>query len=130
MVFSLLGYFVCMITVLTAAAGAMIGLSSFSTSEGVRHYSRPVLERNVAATNSEPRLFMSVPNTKEASPARNAEESPSVAAEEKAEAKTSKPHRHKVIARQRNNYERPSYGNALGYANDNRNVPQRPFSTW
>ena len=128
MVFSLLGYFVCMITVLTAAAGAMIGLSSFSTSEGVRHYSRPVLERNVAATNSEPRLFMSVPNTKEASPAQNAEESPGVAAEEKAEAKTGKPHKHNAIARKRNNYERPSFG--MGYAEYTRNGPQRPFSNW
>jgi uncharacterized membrane protein len=42
-VFSLLGYFVTMIVVLTAAVGAMIGLFSFSTSEGIRHYPRPLL---------------------------------------------------------------------------------------
>ena len=58
MVFSLLGYFVCMITVLTAAAGAMISLFNFSTSEKVPHYPRPVLERNVTAINAEQRLFM------------------------------------------------------------------------
>jgi hypothetical protein len=37
-----------------------------------------------------------------------------VAPDEKTEAKTNKPHRHKAIARQRNNYGRPRYGNAQG----------------
>jgi hypothetical protein len=37
----------------------------------------------------------------------------------------------KVLARLRNNYDRPSYhGNALGYAEDIRNGPQRLFSNW
>jgi len=128
-VFSILSYFVCMIIVLTAAVGAMIGLSSFSTFEGARHYSRPVLERNVIATNSEPRLFMSVPDTKDGSPAKNIEATTSaMALDEKVEAKTSKHHRHKAIARQRNNYERPGFG--MGYAEYTRNGPQRPFSNW
>jgi hypothetical protein len=132
-VFSLLSYFVCMIIALTAAFGAMIGLSNFSTFEGVRHYSRPVLEhsrpaleRNITASNSEPRLFMSVPDTKDASPARNVEATSAAASDEKADAKKSKPHKHRVLARRRDNYERPSYGNALGYAQ----YPQRPFSNW
>jgi hypothetical protein len=136
-VFSLLGYFVTMIMVLTAAVGAMIGLFSFSTSEGIRHYPRPVLEhsrplpeRNITAPNSETRLFMSVPNTKDASPAKNIEANSVAAADEKADFKKSKPHKRKVLARQRNNYERPSYGNALGYAEEFRNGPQRPFSNW
>ena len=130
-VFSLLGYFVTMIVVLTAAVGAMIGLFSFSTSEGIRHYSRPVLEhsralpeRNITAPNSEPRLFMSVPNTKDASPAKNAEASSAAEPDDKVDAKKSKPHRHRSIARRRNNYDRPSFG--IGYAQ----YPQRPFSNW
>jgi hypothetical protein len=127
---SLLSYFVCMIIVLTAAVGAMIGLSSFSTFEGARHYQRPALERDVTATNSEPRLFMSVPDIKDASPAKNVEAKPAAVPDEKADVKKSTPHGHKVIARRRNNYGRPSYGTGMGYAEEFRNAPQRPFSTW
>jgi hypothetical protein len=97
-VFSLLSYFVCMIIALTAAFGAMIGLSNFSTFEGVRHYSRPVLEhsrpaleRNITASNSEPRLFMSVPDTKDTSRAKNAEDDSVAATEEKTDAKKAGP---------------------------------------
>jgi hypothetical protein len=130
-VFSLLGYFVSMTMVLTAAVGVMIGLFNFSTSERVGHTShpRPALERNVSATDSEPRLFMSVPDKKDASPAKNVEASSSAAPDEKAEAK-SKPHKHKVLARQHNNYGRPGYWNAQGYADANRNGPQRLWSNW
>jgi len=126
--FSLLGYFVSMIMVLTAAVGVMIGLFNFSTSERVGHtpHPRPTIERNVTATNSEPRLFMSVPDTKDASPAKSVEATSAAASDEKADAKKSKPHKHRVLARRRDNYERPSYGNALGYAQ----YPQRPFSNW
>jgi hypothetical protein len=127
-VFSLLGYFVCMIMALTAAVGAIIGLSNFSTSEGVRHYPRPVAERNVTATDTEPRLFMSVPDAKGAAPAKNIETNSTVAPTEKTDAKKSKPYKPKMFARQRNNYERPSFG--MGYAEYTRNGPQRPFSNW
>jgi hypothetical protein len=128
-VFSLLSYFVCMVMVLTAAAGAMIGLFNFSTPERMGHspHPRPAIERNVTATDSGPRLFMSVPDTKDASPAKNIEASSAAATDEKAEAKKSKPHKHKLLARKRNNYEPPSYGTATGYAEYTR---QRPFSTW
>jgi hypothetical protein len=88
--FSLLGYFVSMIMVLTAAVGVMIGLFNFSTSENVRHYPRPALERNVTAISGEPRLFMVAPDTKDASPAKNVEAGSAVAPAEKAEAKKSK----------------------------------------
>jgi hypothetical protein len=128
--FSLLGYFVSMIIVFSAAVGAMIGLFNFSTSEGVRHYSRPAFERNFTATNREPRLFMSVPNTKDGSPAKNIETNSTEVAAEKSDAKKSKSHKAKALARQRNNYERPSYGNPLGYAEAYRNGPQRLFSNW
>ena len=107
MVFSLLGYFVYMIMVLTAAVGVMIGLFNFSTSENVRHYPRPALERNVTATHSERRLFMSVPETKDASPAKNVEANSAAATDEKAKTQKSKPYKHKAFAR-RDNYRRPS----------------------
>jgi len=114
--FSLLGYFASMIIVLTAAVGAMIGLFSFSTSERVGHtpHPRPALERGVTATNSEPRLFMSVPDTKDASPAKNVEASSAAEPDEKVDVKKNKPQRHRAIARQRNNYE--PYGFRMGYA--------------
>ena len=55
MLLPLLGYFFCMIAVLTAAAGVMIGLFNFSTSGKVHHYPhlRPEIERSVTATNTE-----------------------------------------------------------------------------
>jgi hypothetical protein len=68
---------------------------------------------------------MSVPDTKDASPAKNVEANSVAAIDEKAEAKKSKPHKHKAFAR-RDNYRRPSYWNAPGYAE----APQRPFSNW
>src|SRR3974390_1896749 len=114
-----------MITVLTTVVGVMVGLFNISTSESVHHYPR-LVERGVTATNREQRLLMVVTDTKDASPAKNVEARSAVASDEKAEAKTSKPHRHKVIARQRNHYERPGFG--IGYAEYSRNGPQRPFS--
>jgi hypothetical protein len=117
-----------MIMVLTAAVGVMIGLSNFSTSEKVHHYPRPAVERNFPATNNEPRLFMSVPDTKDGSPTKNIDASSAVAPDEQTEAKTNRPHKHKAIARQRNNYARFSFG--MGYAEYTRNGLQRPFSNW
>jgi hypothetical protein len=102
-------------------------LFNFSTSERVGHtpHPRPAIERNVTATNSEPRLFMSVPDRRDASPAKNVEANPAAATDEKSEAKKSKPRKHIAFAR-RDNYRRPGYWNAPGYAE----APQRPFSTW
>jgi hypothetical protein len=130
MLLPLLGYFFCMIAVLTAAAGVMIGLFNTSTSERVRHYPRSVVERNVTATEREPRLFMVVPETDRSS-VKNVEANSAAVPTEKADAKASKPRKPKVLARQRNNYERPGYyGNAPGYAEASRNGPQRLFSNW
>jgi hypothetical protein len=119
-VFSLLGYFFGMITVFTAVLGVMIGLFNISTSERVRHYPRPVVDRTVTSTNREPRLFMVVPETKDGSTAKHI-------VVEKADAKKSKPHKPRVLARQRNNYEGRGYGNALGYAQEFRNDPRSFF---
>jgi hypothetical protein len=127
MLLPLLGYFFYMIAVLTAAAGVMIGLFDTSTSARVRHYPRSVVERNVTATNTEPRLFMVVTETKNVSPAKNIETDSAAVPTEKADAKKSKPHKPKV----HDHYERPSYyGNALGYAEESRNGPRRAFSNW
>ena len=107
-----------MIAVLTAAAGAMIGFSNISTSERARHYlhPRPVVERNVTATNREPRLFMVAPETKDGSPAKNMEANSAAAPTEKTVAKKSRPHKPTVLARQRQNYERRGYAISGGYS--------------
>ena len=128
----LLGYFLSMIAVLTAVVWVMLGLSNISTSERARHYlhPRPVVERNVTAANEEPRLFMLAPETKGGPPAKNMEANSAAPPTEKTVAKKRKPHKPKVLARRRNNYERPGYGNALGYAEASRNGPQRLFSNW
>jgi len=129
-VYSLLGYFFGMITILTAATGVMIGLFNFSTSEKVRHYPRPVIERNVTATNREPRLFMVAPETKSRPPAKDIEANSAAGPIEKPDAKKSKPHKPKMLARQRNNYDGRGYGNALGYAQEIQYGPKRLFSNW
>ncbi len=130
MLLPLLGYFFCMIAVLTAAAGVMIGLFDTSTSERVRHYPRSVVARNVRATNTKPRLFMVVTQRKDGSPAKNIEANSASVPTEKADAKRSQPHKPKVFARQHDNYERPGYVNALGFAEESRNGSRRLFSNW
>jgi hypothetical protein len=127
---SLLGYFFCMITVLTTTVAVTVGLFNVSTSEGVRHYPRAVGERNVTTTDREPRLFMVVPETKGAPPAKDIDANSAVVPAEKAEAKKSKPHKPKMFARQRNNFEGRGYGNAQGYAQETQYGPQRLFSNW
>jgi hypothetical protein len=96
MVYSLLAFLFSMIAVFAAAVGTMIGLSNFSTSEGVGHYPRAVVERDIAATNREPRLFMVVPDTKDGSPAKNMEAAAVPA--EKPDATKSKPHKCSVVS--------------------------------
>jgi len=132
----LLGFFLCTIAVFAAAVGTLIGMSNVSTSERVgTQYLPAVVERNVTATHRKPRLFMVVPETKDGmvvtetkdgSPAKNIEANSAVAQDEKAEANKSKPHRHKAIARLRNNYARPSYWNVPGYAENG----QKRFFNW
>jgi hypothetical protein len=127
MVLSLLGYFLGMIAVFIAAV-VMLGLSNISTSERARHYPRAVVEHDVTAANK-PRLFM-MAETKDGSPAKNIEANSAAAPTEKTVAKKSRPHKPTVLARQRNNYERPGYGNALGDTEAPQNAPQRLFANW
>jgi hypothetical protein len=121
MVYSLLGFFFGMIAVFAAAVGTMIGLTNFSTG-GVGHYPRSVVERNVTAINSEPRLFMSEKN--DGSRAKNVEGNSAAVPDEKAHAKKTEPHKPKLLARQRNN------GDALHYAQETRNGPRGLFFNW
>jgi hypothetical protein len=123
MVYSLLGFFFGMIAVFAAAVGTMIGLTNFST-EGLGHYPRSEVERNVTAINSEQHLFMSVPETKDGSPAKNVEANSAAVPDQKADAKKSEPHNPKLLAHQRNN------GNALHYAQESRNGPRGLFFNW
>ena len=132
----LLGFFLCVIAVFAAAVGTLIGMSNVSTSERVgTQYPPAVVERNVTATHRKPRLFMVVPQTKDGmvvtetkdgSPAKIIEANSVVAQDEKAEPNKSKRHRHKAIARPRNNYARPSYWNVPGYADNG----QKRFFNW
>jgi hypothetical protein len=83
-VVSLLCYSLCVITVLTAVAGAMIGLF-ISTSERMGHapHPRPPIERD----DMELRLFMVVPNGKYGMPAKNTEARSAAVSGEKGDAK-------------------------------------------
>ena len=130
MLASLLGYFFCMITMLTAVVVVLTGFSNISTlKHGRPHLRPPVIGRTVTAEETAQR---SSPVAKEASPAKDAspaakEASPakdvsSFVATAKADTKKSKhykpkvfAYKPKVLARQRNNYR---YGNALGYAQE------------
>ena len=113
MVLPLLGYFFCMIAVLTAVVWMMLGFSNIS-SERVRHYPRAVVERNVTAANREPRLFMMAPETKDESSAKNMEANSAAAPTEKTVAKKGRPRKPRVLARQRQNYEGRGYAMTSG----------------
>jgi hypothetical protein len=125
-VVSLLCYSLCLITLLTAVAGAMVGLF-ISTSDRAGHtpHPRPAIERN----DRELHLFMVVPKREYGSPAKNNIGARSAAIPgEKGDAKKSKSRKAKGLARQRNNYEQPSYGNTRDDA-EARGAPSSLFST-
>ena len=121
----LLGYFFCMVTVLTAVVVALTGLSSISTIGNGRHYPRPpVIGRTVMVETQR----HSPPVAKESSPAKSVakEASPAkdvspVVATAKADTKKSKHYKPKVFARQRNNYGWSARGYAQEFA------PRGPF---
>jgi hypothetical protein len=119
----LLGYFFCMVTVLTAIVVAVTGFSNISPIGNGRHYPHSLAIGRTVTVETQRH---SPPAAKEASLAKDV--SPVVAAKAETE---SKPHKRKLLTRQRNNYERPGYyGNALGYAQEYRNGPQRLFANW
>jgi hypothetical protein len=124
----LVGSFLFMITVLTAAVVALSGLSNISTLGNGRHYHPrpPVIGRTVMVETQR----HSPPVAKEASPAKSVakEASPgkdvSTVVAAKADTKKIKHYKPRVVARQRNNY---GYGNALGYAEESRYGPRGLF---
>ncbi len=119
MLVPLLGYFFCMITVLTAVTVLLTSFSGISTLKQGRHHPRPpVIGRTVTAEES---AQWHSPVAKEASPAKDV--SP-VVATAKADTKKSKHYKPKVFARQRDNY---GYGNALGYAQESGYGPRGLF---
>jgi hypothetical protein len=108
MLVPLFGYFVCMITMLTAAVVLLTGFFNISTIGNGRHHLRPpVIGRTVTVEAQR-----HSPVAKEEAPAKDV--SP-VVATAKADTKKSKHYKPKVFARQRDNY---GYGNALGYAQE------------
>jgi hypothetical protein len=116
----LLGYFFCMITMLTAVVVVLTGFSNISTSkQGSHHLRPPVIGRTVTVETQR----QSSPVAKEASPAKSVakEASPAkdvspVVATAKADTKKSKHYKPKVFARQRNNYGWSARGYAQEFA--------------
>ena len=102
----LFGYFFGMVAVLTGTVVLLTGLPNISTIANGRHHLRPpVIGRTVAVeVQRHPQV------AKEETPAKDV--SP-VIVTAKADTKTIKHYKPKVLARQRNNY---GYGNARGYA--------------
>lgn len=122
---SLLCYSLCLITLLTAVAGAMVGLF-ISSSERMGHtpHPRPAIERD----DRELRLFMVVPKRKYGSPAKTIETRSVPVPIEKGDTKKSKSRRAKALARQHNTYERSGYWNMHDDA-EARGRPSSLFST-
>jgi hypothetical protein len=126
----LLGYFFCMITMLTAVTVLLTSFSNISTLGNVRHHLRPPAigrtvmveaHRHSPVANAPSPAKDVAPVAKEASPAKAV--SP-VVATAKVDTKKSKHYKLKVFARQRDNY---GYGNALGYAQESGYGPRGLF---
>jgi hypothetical protein len=113
MLASLLGYFVCMITMLTAVAVLLTGVSNVATIGNARHHLRPpVIGRKITVEAQR-----HSPIAKEEAPAKDS--SPVVA-----DTKKIKHYKPKVLARQHKNY---GFGNVLGYAEESGYRPRGPF---
>ncbi len=115
MLASLFGYFLGMITVLTAAVVLLTSFSNISSIGNGRHHP-PVISRTVTVE-----LQRHSPVAKEEATAKDVTP---VVATAKADTKKSKHYKPNVFARQRNNY---GYGGALGYAEESRYGPRGPF---
>jgi hypothetical protein len=154
-VVSLFAYFFTMIMALSAIAALLIGSFNNSGTESVLHYQRPqrsIIDQTQTTTNPQARDLPDAPRIKKEEvpakrdgPEKNINDSRVLfakadIAKRKPEIKN-KPERlahlskqrekPKVLARLRNNYERPGYyGNAMGYAQETQYGSQRPFSNW
>jgi hypothetical protein len=150
-----------MIMAFSAIAALLIGVFNNSAAESVLRYPRPeraITEQTFTTTNPQPRDLPDAPGIKKEAvpaksdgPGKNIDDSRVLFAKaEIAKRKfgiKNKPERlahlnkrqglapqrkrPKVLARQRNNHERPEhYENALGYAQETQYGPQRLFSNW
>jgi hypothetical protein len=129
MIAPLLGYFFCMISVLTAVAAVLTGFANISPSRRETHHLRPPVMDRTATVE----IQRHSPVGKEQAPAKTVSKdalpakdvSPATAtATAEADAKKSKHYKSKVVARQHNNY---GYGSWLGYAQESRYAPKGPF---
>jgi hypothetical protein len=131
----------------SAIAALLIGLFNNSTTKGVLHYPRPqqsIIEQTLTTNNPQPRDLPDAPRkkteevaAKKDGPEKNINDSRALFAKAdiakrkhqiKSKRFASQREKPKVLARQRNDYER--YGNALGYAQETQYGPQRLFSNW
>jgi hypothetical protein len=119
MLFSLFGYFFCMITMLTTAVVLLTGFSNISTFGNMRHHSRPGIARTVMVETQR-----HSPVAKEASPAKDVSPVVTTAKADDIKIKHYKP---KVLAHQHNDY---GYGTALGYAEQSGYGPSGFLSRW
>ena len=139
-----------MIMALSAISALLIGLFHNSATESVLHYprpQRPIIEQTFTTTNSQPRDLPDAPRikkeevpTKRDEPKKNINDSRVLFAkadmlkrkhETKNKVLASQREKPKVLARQRNIYERPGYyENTMGYAQETQYGPQRLFSNW
>jgi hypothetical protein len=122
--FSLLGYFLYIITVFTAIMASLIGLFNNSALEKVLHYPRPIIVRTVTATNTEPRHLVVSSGTKQGVPAKDSpakdlkDSRVSVAKTDAQKSKRERPAHLAKLVRQRKNYEGHGSTIALGYVQD------------
>src|SRR6516162_5958192 len=112
MLFPLLGCIVAS-TVLTAVAVLLTGLVNTATLEKGRHHPPPVIARTAKVElQRHPPVVKVAPPAKDASSVRKeaspAKDIPPVVSTAKADTKKNKHYKPKVLARRRDNYERPS----------------------
>jgi hypothetical protein len=110
------GYFSCLIAAFTVVAMWLIGSFNYSMVEK-RHHPRPPIEQSITPEVITPEQIapLHLEVTKEASTS-------------KSDVSPVKRHKHKMLARQRNNNY--GYGNTQGYADAYRNGQQRLWSNW
>jgi hypothetical protein len=138
---SLFAYFFTMIMALSAISALLIGLFNNSATERALRYQRPqqpIIEQTFTTTNPQPQDLPDAPRIKkEEVPAKKDEPKKNIdprilfAKADIAKRKLSHREKPKVLAGQRNIYERPRYyGNTMGYAQETQYGPQRLFSNW
>jgi hypothetical protein len=130
---------------LSAISALLISVFNNSATQSALHYQRPqqpIIEQTLTTTNPQPQDPPDAPRIKkEAVPAKKDEPEKNIndsrvlfakadIEKRKHEIKVRR-EKPKVLARQRNIYERPGYyGNTTGYAQETQYGPQRLFSTW